>query len=194
MTAGHEYTVGATEEVFAGGVFRVVSEQVLMPGGELAQRDIVRTAGACAVVALDNEGQVVLIRQYRHAVRAYLWEIPAGIHDVPGESALDTARRELAEEVDLRAETWHLLLDLYPSPGYSNELIRIYLARGLSPVDAAAIHERTDEEADLTVRRVPLDDAVAMVLRGEISNGPVVAGILATARARDLTWTPLRPA
>ena len=147
-----------------------------------------------AVVALDDDVRVVLIRQYRHAVAAYLWEIPAGLRDQPDEAGVEAARRELAEEVDLAATDWHLLLDLYTSPGFSDELVRVYLARGLTPVPAADRHARDQEEADLTVRRVDLDDAVAMVLRGEITNAISASALLATARARAQDWRPLRPA
>jgi ADP-ribose pyrophosphatase len=112
---------------------------------------------------------------------------------VAGEPADQTARRELFEEAHLAAARWDLLVDLNSSPGFSTEAIRVYLARGLSAPDAqryAAEHE----EADLVVRRVALDEAVGMVLAGEVTNATAVAGILAVARARDTGWAGLRPA
>jgi ADP-ribose pyrophosphatase len=194
VSPDHDYRVVSSRNRFTGNIFRVVSDVVRMPGGGTAVRDITRHLGAAAVVALDDEGRVVLIRQYRHAVSAYLWEIPAGLCDQAGESGVAAARRELAEEVDLTAADWHLLLELYTSPGFSDELVRVYLARGLTPVPAADRHTRDQEEADLTVVWLDLDEAVAMVLRGEITNAISAAGLLAAARARSKRWKPLRPA
>jgi 8-oxo-dGTP pyrophosphatase MutT (NUDIX family) len=194
VSADHEYRVVSSRKRFTGGIFRVMTDVVEMPGGGTAVRDVTRHLGAVAVVALDDDGRVVLIRQYRHAVGTYLWEIPAGLLDVVGESGVGAAARELAEEVDLAAADWHLLADLYTSPGFSDELVRVYLARGLRPVPADERHVRGQEEADLTVAWLELDEAVAMVLRGEITNGLSAAGLLAAARARDQDWAPLRPA
>jgi len=192
--SGHEYRVLSSQQQFHGVIFDVVTDQVTMPGGASARRDYTRHLGAAAVVALDDDGRVTLVRQYRHAVRAHLYELPAGLSDVRGESGVRTAQRELAEEVDLTAAQWNLLVEVHTSPGFSDELVRVFLARRLSPVADADRHVRRDEEADLTVHHVPLDEAVAMVFRGEITNGVTAVGLLAAARARDLDWTPLRPA
>jgi 8-oxo-dGTP pyrophosphatase MutT (NUDIX family) len=188
------YQVLSTEERFRGAIFSVVSDEVTMPGGGSARRDYTRTLGAAAVVAVDDDDRVVLVRQYRHAIRAYTWEIPAGLCDVRGESGVATAQRELAEEADLVADTWHLLVEVHPSPGISDELTRVFLARGLGPVVDTDRHVREHEEADLTLRWVDLDEAVAMVLRSEITNGANACGILAAARVRDGGWAPLREA
>src|SRR4029450_3767368 len=102
--------------------------------------------------------------------------------------------RELAEEVDLAAARWDLLVEVHTSPGFSDELVRVFLARDLSPVADADRHVRRDEEADLAVHHVPLDEAGARGRRGEITTGVTAVGLLAAARARDLDWTPLRPA
>jgi ADP-ribose pyrophosphatase len=158
----------------------------------MARREYIRTLGAAAVVALDDAGRVVLVRQYRHAVGRLLWELPAGLLDVAGEEPVGTAQRELAEEVDLVAGRWHALVELHPSPGNSDEPIWVFLARDLTPVPDDARHHREDEEAELRCSRVDLDEAAAMVLRGEITNAAAVAGLLAAARARDLGWAPLR--
>jgi 8-oxo-dGDP phosphatase len=192
--SGHQYEVRSSQELFHGVIFSVTSDQVTMPGGGTARRDVTHHLGAAAVVALSSTGLVTLVRQYRHAVRAHLYELPAGLSDVRDESGVLTAQRELAEEVDLAAARWDLLVEVHPSPGFSDELVRVFLARELSPVADADRHVRKDEEADLTVHHVPLDEAVAMVLRGEITNGVAAVGLLAAARARDLGWTPLRPA
>jgi 8-oxo-dGDP phosphatase len=188
----HDYRVLSTRERFKGSIFSLVSDEVSMPGGGSAVRDYTRHLGAVAVVALDEDGRVVLVRQYRHPVRDYLWEIPAGLCDVHGEAGEQTARRELAEEADIVATRWHLLVEVHTSPGYSDEMVRVFLARGLAPVEETDRHVREHEEADMTVGWFDLDEAVAMVLRGEITNAATAVGLLAAARARDLGWAPLR--
>jgi 8-oxo-dGTP pyrophosphatase MutT (NUDIX family) len=179
---------------YAGPIFTVYSDRVTMSGGGEATRDVVENKGAVGVVALDDVGRVVLIRQYRHPVHQRLWEVPAGLLDVPGEDMLVTARRELAEETDYTAARFDLLVDLQTSPGFSTETIRMYLARDLTPVPQDERHERLDEEADLEIAWFDLDEAVAMILRGEITNSSTVAGLLAAARAREDGWAMLRPA
>ncbi|HET6212076.1 MAG TPA: NUDIX hydrolase [Micromonosporaceae bacterium] len=190
----HEYAVRARHERFRGSMFRVVSDEVAMPGGGYAVRDYLVHIGSVGVVALDEAGRVVLIRQYRHPVGRELWELPAGLVDVAGESLVATAARELAEEADLTAARWNLLLDAHLSPGCSREVIRLFLARDLAPVPAGERHTREHEEARLVVERVDLDEAVRMALGGEITNAACLVGVLAAARARDGGWVQLRPA
>jgi ADP-ribose pyrophosphatase len=185
--------VGSTER-FKGHIFRVVTDQVTMPGGAVAGRDVVRHVGAVGVVALDDAGRVVLVRQYRHPVGRYLWELPAGLIDVQGEGLAAAALRELAEEADLAAGRVDLLVDMFTTPGCSDEMIRVFLARDLSEIPEHERHARADEEADMQVDLVPLDEAVAMVFDGRITNGPAVGGLLAAAHARDEGFKNLRPA
>jgi ADP-ribose pyrophosphatase len=180
-------------ERYQGPIFSVHTETVTMPGGT-ASRDLVENKGAVGVVALDDVGRVVLIRQYRHAVGQRLWELPAGLRDVDGEPLARAAARELAEEADLVAARYDLLIDLYTSPGFSNETIRLFLARDLTVVPDDQRFQRTDEEADLEVAWFDLDEAVAMVFRGEVVNAAAVGGLLAAVRARDEGWATLRPA
>ncbi|HEV2089192.1 MAG TPA: NUDIX hydrolase, partial [Cryptosporangiaceae bacterium] len=140
------------------------------------------------------DARVLLVRQYRHPVTTDLWELPAGLLDVADEPPLRTAARELAEEADLRAGRWHVLVDLLTTPGCSNEAIRLYLARDLSRVAPDERHVRTQEEADMTTAWFDLDQAVEMALGGEIQNAACVAGVLAAAHARAGDWSSLRPA
>jgi 8-oxo-dGTP pyrophosphatase MutT (NUDIX family) len=182
------------EKRYEGPVFAVYSDQVTMSGGKTATRDVVENKGAVGVVALDDLDRVVLIKQYRHAVEERLWELPAGLRDVDGEPAVHGAARELGEEADLVAARWDVLIDLHTSPGFSNETIRLFLARDLSPVPESERYHRTDEEADIELARFDLDEAVAMIFRGEITNAAAVGGLLATARARSEGWATLRPA
>jgi ADP-ribose pyrophosphatase len=199
----NDYRVLGSTERFGNKVFRLVSDEVAMPGGGTAVRDYLRHIGAVGVVVVEDtpdgaeeggEERVLLLRQYRHPVRQVMWELPAGLTDEPGEPPLDTARRELAEEADLTAATWYRLVELHTTPGCSDELIRLYLARDAAEVPEADRHHRTDEEAELTTEWVPLSKAVGMVLAGEITNAACVAGVLAAARARDTGWADLRPA
>jgi ADP-ribose pyrophosphatase len=189
----HEYEVVARRERFHGSVFDVVTDEVTMPGGGVAARDCIRHIGAVGVAAVDDGDRIVLVRQYRHPVGRRLWELPAGLIDVAGESLAAVAQRELAEEADLRAGRLDVLVDLHTSPGYSNERIRIFLARELTEVPHGERHDRQQEEADMTVMRVDLDEAVRMALAGELTNAAAVAGVLASAAARRDGWAGLRP-
>ena len=176
------YEVVGSEERYRGRVFRVVTDRVTMPDGEVAGRDVVEKKGAVGVVALFDDGQVVLVRQYRHAVRHYLWELPAGLIDVDGEELPDVARRELMEEADLHAGHVEHLIDLHLSPGFTNEKITLFLATGLTEVADGDRFVRHAEEADMQVKILPLAEAIDMVMKGELTNASSVAGLLAVSR------------
>src|SRR5262249_5505733 len=118
------YHIKTRQERFRGPIFSVLTDEVRMPDGRYADRDYVLHVGAVGVIAVDDEDRVVLVHQYRHAVGAFLWELPAGLVDVQDEPPAEAAARELAEEADLVARDWQLIVDAYTSPGYSNELIR----------------------------------------------------------------------
>ncbi|WP_049563588.1 NUDIX domain-containing protein [Nonomuraea sp. SBT364] len=180
---------------FSGHVIEVVTDTVRMPGDESADRDYVVHPGAVAVLALDERERVLLIRQYRHPTRHLLWELPAGIRDVEGEPLVEGAARELAEEAGYRAATWHTLVDLYTSPGMSDERIRVFLARDLTKIpDAENGFVHRHEEIGMPVEWVPLADAVERALMGMIHNSPAVAGILAAYAASVEGFGLLRPA
>jgi 8-oxo-dGTP pyrophosphatase MutT (NUDIX family) len=188
-----EYEVLAKETVHEGRIITLVRETVAMPGGGDSVREIVRHIGAVCIAAVDDEGRVVMVRQYRHPVRGYLWELPAGLRDADGEAPLDTAKRELAEEVGLAAERWSLLANNFSTPGFCDEQVLIYLAEGLSAVDRPEGFVVEHEELDMTVERVPLGEAVQRVFSGGIRNSSAVIGVLAAAQVRA-TATQLRPA
>jgi 8-oxo-dGTP pyrophosphatase MutT (NUDIX family) len=195
----HDYEVLASEQVFQGKVISLRRDELSMPGDTTAWRDVVHHPGAVAVVALDDDGAVVVVRQYRHPIRRELDELPAGLLDIEGEPAVETAKRELAEEAGLGADRWDVLVDLLTTPGMSDEASRIFLARGLRVVDRD-IQEH--EEAEMTSFRVPLDALVDGILAGGYENSLLVAGVLAAShaarngfaglRSTDAPW-PARP-
>ncbi len=181
---------------FEGLIFDVVRERVDLGAGGVVTRDYVTHPGAVAVLALrelDGVDHLLLIRQYRHASSGHVWELPAGLLDVDGETPRDAAVRELAEEVDLVARQWHVLADDVTSPGAFPETVRIFLARDLEPVATADAHQRTAEELTIRPLWVPLDDAVDAALAGRISNSATLVGLLAADIARRRGWSTLRP-
>jgi 8-oxo-dGTP pyrophosphatase MutT (NUDIX family) len=184
MSEPHEYRVLASETVFEGHVFSLHRDTVAMPGGGDSVRDVVRHPGAVTVVALDEDDRVVLLRQYRHPVGRYLWELPAGLRDADGEPPLETAKRELAEEAQLAAGRWSLLTTHFSSPGFSDEMVLAYLAEDLSDVDRPEGFVVEHEELDMTLERVPLAAAVQRVFDGDIRNASTVIGVLAAAQYR----------
>lgn len=188
---GHEFTTLASEDVYVGKILALRADEVGMPGGGHARREVVEHFGAVAIVALDQDNQVVLIHQYRYPLGRRLWELPAGLLDVAEEHPVHTAQRELAEEAGLAAENWSVLVDVATSPGFTDECVRVFLATGLS--DVPRPEAVGDEEADLVIRRVPLAEAVRKTLSGEIVNGPAVAGLLAAQAVADGVAEP-RPA
>lgn len=184
----------SSTNLFTGRVVSLRADEVRMSDGTVATREVVGHPGAVAIVALDADDRVVLVNQYRHPVRRYLDELPAGLLDVVGEPSLAAAQRELYEEAALRAQEWHVLLDLFTSPGMSEETIRVFLARRLSDVPAAERFVAEHEEITMTVRRVRLAEAVELALSGRLTNAPAVAGVLAAAAAQARGWADLRPA
>jgi ADP-ribose pyrophosphatase len=187
-----QYELLKSETIYEGRVITLVKDTVAMPEGGDSVREVVRHIGAVCVAAVDDDGRVVLVRQYRHPVGGYLWELPAGLRDADGEPPLQTAKRELAEEAGLAAEQWSLLVSSYSTPGFCDEQVLVYLAEGLSPADRPEGFTAEHEETDMTVERVPLDAAVGRIFTGGIRNATAVIGLLAAARARE-TRPVLRP-
>lgn len=173
----------SSERAFAGMVWDIRSDTFRYGDGELT-RQYIAHPGAAAVVALDEQERVLLIQQYRHPIGERDWEIPAGLLDVPGEDPLAAARRELAEEADLRAEEWLPLSSVHLTPGSSSELIHLFLARGLSAT--AEAFARDAEEADIRVEWIALEEAVRAVTDGRFRNATTgMALLLAAARLRE---------
>lgn len=189
------WPVVGSEKIAEGSVVTVRRDQVRMPDGAEVGREVIEHPGAVGIVALDDAGQVLLIRQYRHPVGWMLWEIPAGLRDVAGEPPLVTARRELLEEAGYLAADWQVLADFFTSPGITSERLRVYLARGMTRVpDAERDYVPDHEEAHLTVEWAPLDVAVSRILAGNLHNGVMMIGVLAAMAARQDGFASLRAA
>ena len=189
------WPVVSSAEIGSGALVRVRTDAVRMPDGEIAGREVVEHPGAVAILAMDDSGQVLLIRQYRHPVGALLWEIPAGLRDVPGESLRQSAERELLEETGHRAADWRVLADVLTSPGFSTERLRIFLARDVTRVpERQQDYLRQHEEAHLVVAWVPLRQAMAAIFAGELHNGVAAVGILSAYAAREDGFASLRRA
>jgi len=182
--------------VFAGRVWDVRQDTVRLgrsPDTEDVVREYIEHPGAVAIIALDDHDRVLLVRQYRHPVKSYLWEAPVGLLDVEGEPPWETAKRELLEETHHVAATWHVLYDVYNSPGSSSEALRCYLARDVRPAGGER-YVGDGEERDMPHRWAPLDDLVDRCLRGDLHNPHTIGGILAAHVARASGWDRLRPA
>lgn len=187
----HDFAVVGTELVHEGAVVALRVDQVRMPGGRVARREVVEHLGAVAVLALDDDDRVAMILQYRHPLGERTWELPAGLMDAPGEEPVAAAARELAEETGLAAREWHVLVDAAASPGFTDEAVRVFLATGTSQVERPAGAD--DEESDIALEWVPLAEAVRRCLAGEVVNATALAGILALAAVRAGAAQP-RPA
>lgn len=190
------------ERVWSGPIFTVdADEVVLAPGTPPVARQVVAHHDAVSIVALregeessapDGAPEILMVRQYRHPVGAALWEIPAGLLDVPGEEPVLAAQRELAEETDHTASHWQVLADFYASPGFTTEGVRVFLARGLSLLPPQERTEREAEEAEFEPVWVPLERVVEAVMAGRVHNPSTVVGVLAAERARSRGYTGLR--
>ncbi|MGH4030916.1 NUDIX domain-containing protein [Actinomycetota bacterium Odt1-20B] len=180
--SAQEWEIRGSETPFVGNKTSVRTDDVVMPDGSVVRRDYQVHPGSVAVLALDDEGRVLVLSQYRHPVRQKLWEIPAGLLDIPGENPLHAAQRELYEEAHVKAEDWRVLTDVYTTPGGCDEAVRIFLARNLSEAEGERFAVE-DEEIDMELARVPLADLVRGVLAGELHNNCLVVGALSLAAA-----------
>ena len=183
----------ASTSRFEGRIWSVRTDEIAV-GEAIVERDIVIHPGAVVVIALDDLDRVLLIRQYRHPVGALLFEPPAGLLDVAGESTLTSAKRELAEEAGYAAKTWNVLVDFFNSPGGSSEAIRVYLARDLHRLPEGRHVTGEAEEAWLPQVWVDLEQAKNLILAGSLGNPGAIVGVLAALAARTDSWVHLRAA
>jgi ADP-ribose pyrophosphatase len=168
-----------TRRVFDGRMIKLRVDTVALPNGSTATREVIEHPGAVAVIAQTGRGELIMVRQYRHATGEILLEIPAGKRD-QGESPLDCARRELEEETGYQARRWQSLFSFFTSPGFSDELLYLMMASDLEPGTA-----HTDDEEFIEVATVPVDEALQMVYRGEIRDSKTIIGILVLSRMMD---------
>ncbi len=180
QSTDRRYAVEASTITHEGDLSRVRVDRVRMPDGDWADREIVEHPDAVAVVPVDAEGRVVLVRQYRHVLRGSQLEIPAGKLDVDGEAPPEAARRELIEEVGLDATGLTELVCFHNSAGWTDEVTTVYLATGLFEAAAPQGFVPKAEEADMEVVRMPLAEAVAMAERGQLTDSKTLIGLLLT--------------
>jgi ADP-ribose pyrophosphatase len=176
-----------------GGITAYQEDLVRMIDGTESRRQYTTHHGAVGVVALDGEGRMLTLRQYRHPVRRLLWELPAGLLDKRGEHPLEAAKRELYEEAHLQADEWRVLVDYFNSAGTADEATRIYVARGVSAAQGEQF-AREGEEAGIVPRWVPVDEMLERVLDGRVGTSSIVVAVCAlnAALTRPGGWDALR--
>ncbi len=165
------------ETIYEARVFRLCRETVTLPGGVKTTLDVIHHPGSSAIVPLLHENQVVMIKQYRHSLRDFIWEIPAGTLD-PGEDPLECARRELIEEVGYRAKKFKKLGEIIAAPGYCDEKIHLYLATELEPASQSLDHDEVVE-----VVHLPLEETLHMIRDGRIQDAMTIIGLLTVSQA-----------
>ena len=168
--------------IHKGMVWDLVSD-TFEYNGEILTREYVEHTGAVAVLAFNENDELLLMKQYRRPVGKFLMELPAGLLDVPGESLLDCAKRELAEEAGLDAANWSELISFHTTPGGNTEAINVFVAKGLS--DTNLVFEATGEEVDMPKSWVPIAEAVKLVLEGQIMSPSAVVGIMAYQLSKE---------
>jgi ADP-ribose pyrophosphatase len=176
--------VNRQEQVYQGRVFTMVRENVTLDNGVTVDIDTIQHPGASAIVPITAEETVILIRQYRHAVGGYIWEIPAGTLD-PGEDPAACAARELVEETGYAAASWRRLGEITPVPGYSDERIHLYLATDLTP---ASQHLDADEVLD--VHEISFETALKMIDAGDIQDAKTICALLRVRCLSERVFAP----
>ena len=164
-------TINSRTKIHQGRVFDLVSENITLENGVTTNMVFVHHPGAAAIVPKVNQDQIILIKQYRHTLRDYIWEIPAGTRD-PNESVIVCAQRELVEETGYSAQKWTELGEITPVPGYSDERITIFLAAEIEPAA-----QNLDADEMLNVHKIEFDEAINMIRRGEIQDSKTISGL-----------------
>ena len=164
-------TINSQSTLHQGRVFNLINEKYTLDNGVTSDMDFIQHPGAAAMVPMLNQTEVVLIKQYRHAIREFIWEIPAGTLD-PRETPINCAKRELVEEIGYSANDWHQLGTITPLPGCSDERIHIFIASDLRPAE-----QHLDEDEMISVKALKFDEALKMILTGEISDGKTISGL-----------------
>lgn len=179
MTIPTGFTALDEDTIYEGWVITVAKGRFAGPDGTVFERDVVHHPGAVAIVPI-IDGDIVLVRQYRSALDALIYEIPAGLRDVDGEPLADTAQRELIEEIGMRAGSLVPISSVHNSVGFCDEQIHIFLGTDLTEVP----RDFTDspEEAAMEIVRIPLVEAEQMIIRGDITDAKTIIGVLATVR------------
>ena len=173
----------SSEVVYTGPLFRVLHDKIIEPGGRRNEREVIRHNGSVVILALDASKNkknpwVVMERQYRHAAKQFLWELPAGKIDA-GEKPLEAAKRELIEETGYRAKKWRPLVEYFASPGFLGESMKVFLAEGLQAGEA-----QPEEDETIELRLVKLSEVLKMIEKGAIHDGKTLTGVLWYARFR----------
>ncbi|WP_341877519.1 NUDIX hydrolase [Defluviitalea saccharophila] len=174
-----EHKTVSREEIYKGAIVSLVKDTITLPNGKTAQREVVLHNGASAVVPMDNEGNILLVRQYRHPAGKELLEIPAGLLE-DGEDPLECAKRELEEETGYKASEFSHIFSTYSAIGFCTEKIHIYLAKGLYEGK-----QNLDEDEFVNIEKYPLEEALQMIFDGRIEDGKTVCGILAAKKLTD---------
>lgn len=164
-------TINSRTTVHRGRVFSLIRENVTLPNGVTTDLEFVAHPGATAIIPLLNASKVLLLKQYRHALKKYIWEIPAGTLD-PKEEVMHCAKRELIEETGYSADQWQKLAEITPVPGYSDERIHIFLASGLQPA-----RQHLDKDEIINIHEIEFSEAIEMIRRGEIQDAKSIAGL-----------------
>jgi 8-oxo-dGDP phosphatase len=177
------WPVTASRQAYDGNVVGVRVD-TLRADGQTFDREVMTHPGAVAVMAIDDDDQVLVLSQYRHACQRRMIELPAGLLDVSGEPPLEAAKRELREEGGIEADTWEYLLEYAPSPGISTERVQLYLATGVHAAESPDGFTAEHEEASMTRMWVGFDALLAAVMHGQVQNGHTVLGSLVVSRLR----------
>ncbi len=162
----------SSKTIYEGKIFTIKQDEIILPNGKTATRDILEHNGACAMLPIDKDGNIILVRQYRHPIKKSILELPAGKLD-PGEEPEECAIRELEEEIGYKSNDFSFMFKTDIAVGYSSEVIHIYLAK-----DLVATGQSLDEDEFLDIEKYTLEQTLEMIKSGEITDSKTIAGVL----------------